>query len=125
MDFTSGKLYTRKQIHASVRGGLQDYLPMHQRHVVAGCFRLDKNPKAPTVILAGKGDRIEFAARTLAKQTDAIPVFIKQATNQWRFEGYYLCERVSTNPDEIERERSQAGRSDIITHVIHLKHHSS
>ncbi len=58
-----GDLYTRRQIHEVLKGGLQDYLP-HRGQVVCDCFKEDANPDAPEIVLPGVGEQFPNAAFT-------------------------------------------------------------
>src|SRR5947209_4452087 len=99
MLFILGESYTRHQIHAVVGGDTQSYLPQKDGKIVCGCFKTDSNPEAPLVILVGGYDPEEHTnlilkkAKLLAGQEGAIPVFLKQASNAWVFDGYYRASR--------------------------------
>lgn len=85
--FNIGSEYTRDQIHGHLGGSKQSYLPTLSGQVVAACLRLELNPRAPNVVLCGKGPIIVSAGTALAKQHDPIPVFIKRGTNRWEYQG--------------------------------------
>lgn len=111
--FNKGQDYSRSDIHAQVGGSIQSYLPDVNGKIVAGCFRLDTNPDAPKVILPGNGPQIKRVAKLLASGKYAIPVFIKQAVNQWRFVGNFRVNRICDDPVEIRKQSQRSGRSDI------------
>ena len=111
--FTRGKTYTRAQIQKTAGGGLQDYLPHAGGRVVAGCFSKDVNPDAPTTILPGTGVEIEKWARVFASQADAIPVFVKQRSNEWYCFGYFRCTKLDESATAIARHKERTGRADI------------
>lgn len=87
--FKVGSEYTRDEIHGHLGGSKQSYLPTSSGAVVAACVKLDLNPRAPHVILCGKGPVIAAAGATLAKQAGPVPVFIKRGVNRWEFRGTF------------------------------------
>src|SRR5664279_2072633 len=87
--FTVGTEYTRAEIHEQVGGGVQAYLPTKGGKVVAACVTRELNPRAPQVILCGKGARIEPTGAHLASQSEPVPVFIKHGVNRWEFQGWF------------------------------------
>lgn len=111
--FNKGQDYSRSDIHTQVGGSIQSYLPNVNGKVVAGCFRIDTNPDAPNLILPGIGPQIKRAANLLISGEYAIPVFIKQAVNQWRFAGNFRVSRICVDPVEIKKQSQKSGRNDI------------
>lgn len=118
--FERGKIYTRSAIQRVVGGGLQDYLPHVNGEVVAGCFSTDLNPQAPNVILPGTGPEIERWARVFAEQRTAVPVFIKQRSNEWYCMGNFRCIRLADDPGTVEEHARRAERDDV-TMVLFLE----
>ena len=100
--FELGKDYSREDIHVHCGGNKQAFLPVYRGKVVAACLRPDLNPDAPEVILCNSGAAARAAGRTLAKQIDAIPVFIRQETDRWRFVGRFVVAASLTTPNECE-----------------------
>ena len=121
--FEPGKLYTRNQIHAAVGGSMQSYLPTINGRVVAGCFKRspDTNPDAPDIVLPGNGPLIQQAARQFTAQGNAVPVFMKQAVNQWQYVGMYKVARQSFDKSEINRHAARAKRINDVSSVLCLK----
>ena len=121
--FEPGKLYTRNQIHTAVGGSTQSYLPTMNGTVVAGCFKRspDTNPDAPDIVLPGNGPRIQQAARQFTAQGNAVPIFMKQAVNQWQYVGMYKVERQSFDKSEINRHAARAKRINDVSSVLCLK----
>jgi hypothetical protein len=103
-----------------VGGGLQDYLPHFEGEVVAGCFSKDLNPQAPNVILPGTGPEIERWGRAFALQRSAIPVFIKQRSNEWYCMGDFRCVRIADDDITIQEHARRASRTDV-TMVLFLE----
>lgn len=108
--FESGREYTRNEIHAHVGGSKQSYLPTKNGAVVAGCLTHDLNPRAPHVILCGRGARIEPAGKLLATQPDAIPVFLKRGTNRWKYQGLFKPVASYTSGVEFDNYVAGSGR---------------
>jgi hypothetical protein len=98
--FEIGKDYTRKNIHIVCGGNKQAFLPTRNGKVVAACLRSDLNPQAPEVILCDSGAAVRAAGRTLAMQTEAIPVFVKQATDRFRYVGHFTATESLTAPSD-------------------------
>ena len=118
--FERGKVYSRATIQRMLGGGLQDYLPHVDGKVVAGCFSKELNPQAPNVILPGTGREIERWARVFAEQRTAVPVFIKQRSNEWYCMGEFRCVRLTDDPLTIEDWALRAHRTDV-TMVLFLE----
>ena len=85
--FTIGSEYTRDEIHENLGGSKQSYLPTVAGTVVAACLTPELNPRAPNIVLCGRGPVIAAAGAALAKQTQPVPVFVKRGTNRWEFRG--------------------------------------
>ncbi|MDN7849140.1 DUF6697 family protein [Burkholderia seminalis] len=96
--FEIDKQYTREFIHTACGGSKQGFLPTKNGKVVAACLRTDLNPHAPDVILCDGSASARSAGRTLAAQRDAIPVFIRTATDAYRFVGRYVVSESLTAP---------------------------
>ncbi len=111
--------YTRKEIHAKVRGSVQSYLPHVDGVVRAACLRLDFNPDAPAVILVGTGSWIERAAEMFIAQGAAVPTFVKHGTGKWRYVGDYAIKRSSQDPAEISEQAERSDRRDI-TMILYM-----
>lgn len=116
--------YTREEIAAELGGSAIEYLPRVGGKVVCACLRPDLNPDAPQIILAGFGLQVEESAKALCEQPrKAMPVFVKQQTNAWKYVGDFTFDRFSTEPEEIRKQETLSGRSgrDGISRIIHLK----
>jgi hypothetical protein len=120
MVFQRGKVYSRATIQRRLGGGLQDYLPHVEGRVVAGCFSQELNPQAPNVILPGTGPEIERWARVFAEQRTAVPVFIKQRSNEWYCMGDFRCVRLVADAATV-REYAERARRDDVTMVLFLE----
>ena len=85
--FTIGSEYSRDEIHAVLGGSKQAYLPTVGGQVVAVCVKPELNPRAPSVVLCGKGPIIAAAGAALARQPGPLPVFLKRGVNRWEYKG--------------------------------------
>ncbi|MFN2456372.1 MAG: hypothetical protein ABR577_19420, partial [Pyrinomonadaceae bacterium] len=112
VQFKIGKVLTRKQIHKLFGGDEISYLPHVEGRIVCGCFDTNLNPYAPELVPFGDAPNVVKYAELLVRQKNAIPVFLKLASNQWEYRGYY-------RPVKISRERkyldpSVCGRDDAV-----------
>ena len=120
--FEIGKDYTREQIHVVCGGNKQAFLPTKNGRVVAACLRPDLNPLAPEVILCNSGAAARAAGRTLAKQAEAIPVFIKRETDRFRYVGSFAAAESMTAPaDCAPYARHTSFTTGQISRVIKLR----
>ena len=108
--FSIGRDYTRNEIHATVGGSKQSYLPTKNGAVVAACLTQALNPRAPRVILCGRGAIIEPTGELLAQQLDAIPVFLKRDVNRWEYQGLFKAVASYTSGPEFDVCVSGSGR---------------
>ena len=126
MSFVVGEAYTRDQIHVELGGETVTYLPQKDGKIVCGCFSTESNPEAPYVILVGgaSDDADESLllkkAKTLLEQEQAIPVFLKHASNHWVFDGYYRAKSHTEDPRAIQQKQAAAGRDDVVM-VLYLE----
>ena len=120
--FVIDKEYSREEIHATRGGNKQAFLPTHNGKVVAACLKLERNPRAPDVILCSTGAAQRAAGRTLARQDDAIPVFIRRDSQRWRFMGEFKVAEALTSPPDCEPFIAGSGYTlTQISRVIKLK----
>lgn len=108
--FVIGREYTRNEIHDSLGGSKQSYLPTVDGHVVAACVRKDLNPRAPYVILCGRGPIISTAGTALAHQKGPIPFFIKRAVNRWEYVGDFSVKSSHSSGTTFNSLISGSGR---------------
>lgn len=121
MVFKLGKTYTREELGYALGGNRQSYLPRKGDRVLFAAVTREDNPEAPRVILAGQGPEISKSAKCLARQPDAVPVFIKQQANAWEYVGHYRVISSSENPKILEEYRQQSGRDGTLTRVLFLE----
>lgn len=95
--FEINKVYSRNDIHVAVGGNKESFLPAYRGKIVAACLRPDLNPKAPEYIVCNSGAAARAAGNTLSRQTDPVPVFIRQETDRYRFVGHFAVQESYTS----------------------------
>ncbi|MCB0274863.1 MAG: HNH endonuclease [Calditrichaeota bacterium] len=94
--FSCDTPYTRGQIRDLLGGGsAQSYLPTRNGKVLCGCFDPKKNRRAPFFIDIGAGPQVKKSAQWLVDDKNIIPVFIKQASHNWRYQGEFRAAGLS------------------------------
>lgn len=111
--FVRGQVYALHQIAGALGGETQSYLPQREGRIVCGRFTSDMNTRLPYEVLVGDLPRVRRKAELLAEQTDAIPVFIKQGPDRWRFHGRMRCAGFSTERALVRERERESGRSDL------------
>jgi hypothetical protein len=120
MNFTEGECYTRPAITQVLGGSTRDFFPHNAKHVACGCFRRDLNPEAPSEVLVGNTDNRRRWAEVFATQTEAVPIFLKERTNHWKYVGLWRC--VSKSEDEaLIRARNRLAGRDEISMILRLE----
>ncbi len=61
------------------------------------------NPKAPHEILVGNKPRVIQSAKAFSKQLDPVPVFMKEAVNEWVYVGDFSVSRATFRNQGLER----------------------
>ena len=90
--FTINCDYTRAEIHAQLGGSTVSCLPTNRGAIVAACLSKKFSPQAPDVMLCGKGARTSPVSELFTRQTSAVPVFIKSASNCWQYQGQFVVQ---------------------------------
>ncbi len=119
--FKVGNAYTRKDIHEKVGGSVQSFLPTVEKQVVCACLSKKMNPNAPNEILVGNKPIVLQSAEQFARQSIPVPVFIKEASNEWVYLGDYSVKKATHRNEGIE-EFDLAGR-EYIQNVLELLSH--
>lgn len=117
-----GQIFSRDEIHRMFGGDKVSYLPNRDGFVLCATLTKKYNPNAPQVILPGKGPKIQRAARILAEQKEAIPVFIKKQVNQWEYVGDFQY-TIDEARRVIEKYAREANRIGDVTMVLIAKGH--
>ncbi|MFL9905969.1 hypothetical protein [Paraburkholderia sp. RL17-337-BIB-A] len=120
--FETGKEYSREDIHRVTGGCKQAFLPVKGGKVVAARLRQDLNPYAPDVIVCDSSAAARAAGRTLARQTDPLPVFVRTATDRFRYMGEYITDESFTAPVDYAKYVENTGfKLGQISRVIKMK----
>lgn len=119
--FIIGRYYSRIEIAAELHGPLQWYLPTYKHKIVAVCLRKSHNPKAPNVVFCGFGKRVESTGEWLSLETRALPVFVKEDLNRWKYYGRFKVTSSCTKGPEFKREVASAKNPDSISRVVFME----
>jgi hypothetical protein len=120
--FVIGKDYSREDIHATCGGNKQAFLPTHHGKVVAACLKPDRNPRGPEVVLCSTRAASRAAGRTFARQGGAVPVFMREDSNRWRYVGRYEVAESLTTPADCAPYISGSGLTlNQVSRVIRLR----
>ncbi|MFZ6747717.1 hypothetical protein [Undibacterium sp. Ren11W] len=107
--FEINKNYSREDIYSVCGGDKQAFLPIRNGKVVAACIRPELNPLAPDVIVCNNGASARAAGKTLAKQVEAIPVFIKLDAELFRYVGQFAANESLITPLECAPYAQKCG----------------
>ena len=120
--FEIGKESSREDIHRVTGGCNQAFLPTKGGKVVAARLRQDLNPYAPDVIVCDSSAAARAAGRTLARQTEPLPVFVRTATDRFRYMGEYVTDESFTAPLDYAKYVQNTGFTLVqISRVIKMK----
>jgi hypothetical protein len=111
--FQLGKSYSRREISKTLGGSQQGYLPHTNNQVVCGCFRKDLNPGAPAEVLPANTDDKKRWAETFHEQKEAVPIFLKERVNYWKYSGLWRCNSIVRDSDVIAQRAKQARRTGV------------
>lgn len=120
--FRPGNQYTRREIHEHLGGSVVSCLPTSNGAIVAACLSKKFSPRAPEVVLCGRGARTTPVSALFARQKTAVPVFIKSALNRWQYRGRFNVDQSFSAGDRFEGFIVGSGRSVAsVSYVIILK----
>ena len=120
--FTLGREYTRREIHAQLGGSVVSCLPTRNGAIVAACLSRTFSPRAPDVVLCGRGARTSVVSALFARQQIAIPVFLKSASSRWQYRGQFSVARSFSSGARFESFIVGSGRSVAsVSHVVVLE----
>lgn len=88
------------------------YLRERGGRIVCACLRADMNPNAPWEILVGTKPENIRQARLLEATPGPIPVFVKEAVDQWEYWGEFVFDRFETEASEVLRRLPENRRDD-------------
>ena len=112
---TVGSIHSWAQLAARFRWDTDKpgyYLRERDGGIVCACLRADMNPNAPWEILVGTKPENIRQAELLAKETKPIPVFVKEAVDQWEYWGDFLFDHFETDRNEILPRLPESRRDD-------------
>ena len=120
--FTINRDYTRAEIHAKLGGSTVSCLPTNHGAIVAACLSKEFSPQAPDVMLCGKGARTTPVSELFTRQTSAVPVFIKSASNRWQYRGQFVVAASFVSGEQFEGFVAASSRSAAsVSYVVLLK----
>ena len=76
--------------------------------------------RVSTSALPGTGPEIERWARVYAEQGPAVPVFIRQRSNEWYCMAAFRCVRIAEDDRTVKEHVQRANRTDV-TMVLFLE----
>lgn len=80
------------------------------------------HPYAPDVIVCDSSAAARAAGRTLARQADPLPVFVRTATDRFRYMGEYVTDESFTAPTDYAKYVQNTGFTlGQISRVIKMK----
>ncbi len=120
--FTLGSEYTRAEIHAQLGGSRVTCLPTRNGVIVAGCFNKKFSPQAPDIVLCGQGARSSLVSELFSRQRDAVPVFIKAASNRWQYHGrFVVSQSLQSGPQFLDAIIGSGRTVASVSYVVMLK----
>jgi len=120
--FTLGNEYTRHEIHAHLGGSMVSCLPTRNGAIVAACLSKKFSPRAPEIVLCGRGVRTSPVSELFASQQVQIPVFLKSESNRWQYRGHFLVAQSFSSGARFESFIVGSGRSVAsVSRVVVLK----
>jgi len=120
--FTLGQDYTRGEIHTRLGGSVVSCLPTRNGAIVAACLSRKFSPRAPEVVLCGRGVRTSAVSAQFAAQHIPIPVFVKSAAGRWQYRGQFAVAKSFCSGALFESFIAGSGRSVAsVSHVVLLK----
>jgi hypothetical protein len=98
------------------------YLRERNGHIVCACLRADLNPSAPWEILVGKEESHIRQAELLARESSPIPVFVKEAVDQWEYWGNFQFERYEKDQDRIRPmlPENRVGNTSMVVYLAEV-----
>lgn len=117
------RVYTHADVVAAIGGEPQSYLPQSGGRIVGGRFKQDDmNPQAPEIVIVGNLPRVARKAEMIAAQDSPIPVFMKEATNRWRFHGYMRCTAYETSRRAVQATIGADQRKEYVAGILRFEH---
>ena len=98
------EIITAKELQEITAGG-DGFIRTKNNTVKGLAVTTTLNPEAPEIVVVGKGPNIEKNAQRYLEQDEYVPLYIKQAVNQWSYAGDFKAIQYSTDPSIIEKHR--------------------
>ncbi len=114
-----GQIYTRDEVSEMVGAGGDDYILTKAGKVRAITLNPEMNPKAPDIVIVGKGPQVQKRAQLLSKSKESFPTFIKRRPNQWEYVGKYRAVEFKSDKQTIEIYRAHR-KADSIYGILFL-----
>jgi hypothetical protein len=122
--FELNKDYSREIIHQTVGGNKDSFLPAYRGKIVAACLRPELNPRAPEYIVCNSGADARAAGLTLSRQTEPVPIFIRQDSDRYRYIGHFAAQETYTTQVECAVFTTGTGlHANQISRVIKMRPH--
>jgi hypothetical protein len=96
---------TTAELKEATAGG-DSYIRTKNNEVRGLALKKELNPKAPDVVLVGRGPRIQRSAELFAEQRRAVPTYIKNDVDDWEFVGHYRALSLSRKASDIKAHGS-------------------
>jgi len=114
---TIGACYTWDDVPGTGR----NYVRFLEGQIASAALSPILNPGVPLEpILVGAGPVRERIAEILCQHELPFPVYVKQAVNQWEYQGQFVVDRCTSSSIEIEQHNARSGRNDIVR-IIYLR----
>ena len=114
-NLVEGDFYEWRELPGLLGFAPRGYLTEDERRgeILCGCFKLDHNPDAPDILLAGDKADVVQKARLFARQKQFIPIFVKATDTEWEYCGKYRVETFTSNKAEIAIQGERSERDEI------------
>ena len=96
------KILTTKELAQATAGG-DDYIRTKNNVVRGLALNRDYNPDAPEIIVFGQGPNVQARARLFFNSGLAVPTYIKDGVNAWRYVGKYRATRISDDRAVVQK----------------------
>jgi hypothetical protein len=103
---------TTAELAQTLAGG-DSYIRTKNGQVLGLAVDPRKNPDVPDIIVVGKGPQIESRAALFMGCGHAVPVYVKEATNAWQYQGRFAAVAYKKDAKTIEHHRGPRRVSDI------------
>ncbi len=88
---------------ASRTAGGDDYIRTKNREIKGLALNPNLNPEAPSIVVVGKGPRIEARAELFVESDLTVPTYMKRGTNAWELVGSYRAIEYRTDSAAVRK----------------------